>query len=76
MIKALYQTSDGKIFETKHEAEEYESKRQYFVTYNFIGSICVPVQAKNKEEAKRLADDEWYTDEIDWEITNVEVEEC
>lgn len=75
MIKALYQTSDGKIFNTQREAEEHESKKLYTVTYTMSGYVCVQVYAKNEKEAKRLANDEWYSDDVDWEITKVEVEE-
>lgn len=75
MIKAFYQTSDGKTFGTVREAEEHESKRQYCITYNLAGSVCVSVSAKNEEEARRLADYEWYCDDVDWEIIGVEVEE-
>lgn len=75
MIKALYQTSDGKTFNTLHEAEEHEARKLYTVTYTMSGSVCVQVYAKNEEEAKCLAEDEWYSDNIDWDITEVEVEE-
>ena len=75
MIKALYQTSDGSTFTTLQEAKEYEAKRKYYVTYSLIGTVHVSVMAKDKEEAERLAYDEWYPDDIDWEITDVEAEE-
>ena len=75
MIKALYQTSDGKTFNTLHEAEEYEARKLYTVTYTMSGSVCVRVYAKNEDEAHLKADEMWYSDDINWDITEVEVEE-
>lgn len=75
MIKTLYQTSDGKTFNTLHEAEEYEARKLYTVTYTMSGSVCFQVYAKNENDAKLKADEMWYDSDIDWDITEVEVEE-
>lgn len=75
MIKALYQTSDGKIFSTQREAKEYEARKLYTVTYTMSGSVCVRVYAKNEDDAHLKADEMWCSDDIDWDITEVEVEE-
>ena len=75
MIKALYQTSDGKTFNTLSEAEEHEAKKLYTVTFAMSGDVCVQVYAKNKEEAERIAENEFYSEDICWEITDVTVEE-
>lgn len=74
MIKTLYQTSDGKTFSTLQKAEEHEARKRYTVTYTLEGSVCVSVWAKDEKEAKRLACDEWYPEDINWEITSVEAE--
>jgi len=75
MIKAIYQTSDGETFTTLREAEEHEAEKLYTVTYTLKGTVCVNVYAKDEEEAKRLADDEWYADDVYWTTVKVEAEE-
>ena len=75
MIKAVYQTSDGETFTTLQEAEEHETEKLYTVTYTLEGTVCVNVYAKDEEEAKRLADDEWYADDVYWTTVKVEAEE-
>ena len=75
MIKTLYQTSDGNTFNILHEAEEYEARKPYTISYTLEGFIQVVVYAKNERDAKLKANEMWYADDIDWNITNVEVEE-
>lgn len=74
MIKALYQTSDGKTFNTLQEAKEYEARKLYTVIYTLEGTACVNVYAKDEEEAKRLAYDEWYPEDICWDEDSMKVE--
>ena len=75
MIKTLYQTSDGKLFNTSHEAEEHEAEKLYTVSYTLSGYVCVQVYAKDEKDAKRKGYEMWYADDVDWEITDVEIEE-
>ena len=75
MIKEIYQTSDGKTFNTLREAEAHEARKLYTVTFAMSGDVCVQVYAKDKGEAERLAENEFYSDDINWEIIDVEIEE-
>lgn len=75
MIKTLYQTSDGKLFNALHEAEEHEAEKLYTVAYTLEGFVCVNVSAKNEKDAKLKAYEMWYADDVDWNVVEVEVEE-
>ena len=57
IVKEVYQSCDGKIFETEEECKEYEASRtdSYQVTVRFYFDIPFNVEARTTEEAKEIA---------------------
>lgn len=74
-----YEAFDGAVFNTAKECEEYEKKydteKLYSVTIFFSGSYTTSVRATTRDEAEEIAKDEYYPEDISFEIEDVEISE-
>ena len=63
------------IGQLKSNLEDRKKLKNYYVTFEVSGSVCVPVQAHSEEEAKQIAEDEWYPEDVNYDVTDVYAEE-
>ena len=73
-----YESEDGQRFFTKEEALTHEKEigiKSYYVEIYYTGSCGVRVKARSEEEAKELARDEIYPEDICFEESEIAVEE-
>lgn len=70
-----YEAFDGAVFNTAKECEEYEKKNDteklYSVTLYFSGSYTTSVRATTRSEAEKIAKDEFYPEDIFFEIEEI-----
>ena len=73
MIKTVYKTSDGQIFDTSYEAREHEriiQKSEYRVELHFTATYETIVQAYGKQDALEQAMNEWTLKDLNIEISD------
>lgn len=78
-VITMYKSWDGMTFNTQEQCEEYERKNPplhtYLVTMELKGRVTARVKASSVEQAKEMAGEVFYPEDVDYTVTNFDVEE-
>ena len=73
-IKIIYVADDGTEFSTKEECEAHEGIKLWDVDLYFEGFLSRSVFAKSADEAREMVLNDYYDEDIEFELKSKNVE--